>query len=513
MLHALHDWGAIEARIAGHPPGLPRSFTDFSRTLQAESALARNDAASARTLLRTLIWQGDAIHLQRWRLLLVRAYLADDLTEDAYLAMLRYRQDHGDATPELRELGARVLLRAGRPEAALAALGDAADPAADALRLLAELRAGRSSAEAVAASAEAQARALAGDPRAAARYWSVAVTAATLGERGSARIAALEAGLPAEDLPTAEAPFGLAPTDLWEAYRVHGAVLANRAQLLVGQDAAWFAHAREQAEADPLAARTLFATLAQRARDAELRAASHAAFATSLAATPRGPALLARLYLEEDAPAGRAGSLPLALRQQVADAALAAGDTATAGRFYRTLEAPPPDGDAFAWRLRRARLLIASGAVQDGGTALVELVRALPDRALGETGTLLPLVADLQQAGATPAASAVVEQLLRAPQDDVGRQRSLLLTLAALRQAGGEPLRAARLHLHGALLPGTDANDAVGREARHAAVGALVEAGLRDDAIALLDALVADTPRKARAPLEVELARLRGRNR
>lgn len=427
--------------------------------------------------------------------------------------MLRYRQDHGDDDPPLHELGARVLLRTGRPAAALAALGNAADPAADALRLLAELRAGQSPADAVAASAEKQARALDGDPRAAARYWSVAVTAATLGELSAARVAALEAGLPVEDLPASEAPFGMAPADLWQAYRVHGAALANRAQLLVGQDTAWFAHARTQAGTDPLAARALFATLVQRARDAEIRDASHAALAASLAGTPRGPVLLARLYLEDGAPAGRADDLPPGLRQQVADAALAAGDAATAARFYRTLDTPPDGSDAFAWRLARARLLVDAGAAEDGGTALLDLVRTQPERAAAEADALLTAVSALQQAGVHPTASAVIERLLRVPQEDPGRHRALLLALAASQQAMGQPLRAARLYLHGALLAGTDANDALGREARHAAVGALVAAGLDDDAIALLDALLADTPRKARAPLEAELERLHERRR
>ena len=512
LLRELEQWAAIEARVAVHPNGLPRHFTDLSRTLQAEAALATGDAAIARARLRSLVWQGSEPapeNLQRWRELLIHAYLRDDLTEDAHLAMLRYRQDYGDSDSALRVLGARILLRAGRPAAALAALGDAADPVADALRLLAELRAGRTPADQVGEAAMKQAGVLADDPLGATRYWAVAVAAATLGEQGAARITGLETGLPITDLPASEAPFALTPDDLWQAYRAHGETLANRAQLLVGQDMAWFELAQARAVEEPLAARALFATLAQRARDAERRAASHAAFATLLAATPRGAMLIGRLYLEDGAPAGRVDDLPSSLRLQLADAALDSGDTATAALLYRALDTPPQEADAFAWRLRRARLLSEADAIDAGGEALLALVRTQPERAAAEIEALLPAVVDLQQAGAHAAADEVLQALLANPQDDPETHRALLLALATCREALGQPVSAARLYLHGALLPGTDADDTTGRKARHDAVGALVAAGLQDDAIALLEGLVTVTPEKARRPLEAELAQLR----
>jgi hypothetical protein len=97
--------------------GLPRRFTDLSRTLQAEAALANGNAAITQARLRSLVWQGQPAApetLQRWRELLIHAYLRDDLTEDAHLAMLRYRQDYGDSDPALRVLRARRCRRPGR---------------------------------------------------------------------------------------------------------------------------------------------------------------------------------------------------------------------------------------------------------------------------------------------------------------------------------------------------------------------------------------------------------------
>ncbi len=513
LLRELGDWAAIEARVSAHPRGLPRAFTDLGRSLQAEAALARGDGASARARLRALTWQGErpaggALH--HWREQLIRAYLLEGLIEDAHLAMIRYRQDYGDDDPALRELGVRILLRAGRPDAALVALGNAADPAADALRLLAELRAGRRPAEAIGQAAETQARVLQDDPVGATRYWAVAVEAAALAEQGAARIAALEAGLPATDLPPSEAPFALTPDALWRAYRAHGETLGNRAQLLVGQDDAWFEFAAARAVEAPLDARALHATLAQAARAPELRAASHAALIDALATLPRGALLLRRLYLDDLADP-RTASLPAALRQRLADEALTAGDPAAAARLYATLDAPPADVDAFAWKLRRARLLARVDAAGTGGGALQRLITEHPERAAAEVDALLTAIGGLQRAGAHAAADAVLAALLAGAQDTPARQRALLLARAENARALGDPRRAARHYLHGAMLPGTDAGDAAGHAARRAAVGELIAAGLDDDAVALLEALIAETPKKRREPLEEELRRLRER--
>jgi len=516
LLRDLNEWAALEARVSTHPTNLPREFTDRSRTLQAEATLARGDGSTARAHLRSLIWQGgnDAAEaLPHWRDLMIRSYLADGLTEDAHLAMLRYRQDHGSDDPALRELGVRILLRAGRPDAALAALGDADDPTSDALRLLALLRSGQLPASEIRRDAEKQARAAehGKETRAATHYWAVAAEAAAAAEETGARVAALEAGLPAQEQPPGESLFALTPEDLWAAYRTHGEVLGNRAQLLVGQDAAWFELATGRATKDPLAARALFATLARIARDSALRQASHVAFAASLADAPRGVLLLKRLYLDSD-PGLPVDNVPSQLRQRLADEALAAGDVATGARLLTGLDGPPPGADAFTWRLQRGVVLVRVGDPKRGGAELVQLVTTQPERSAAELAVLLPAISTLQEAGGHAPAAEVLALLLHAPQDDSGQHRALLLALADSQRALDHPAIAARYYLRGAFLPGTKPGDTRGREARRLASVALVDAGYTTDARNLLQELIVEAKGTERKALKQELQRLQGRD-
>lgn len=511
LLYDLQAWAALEQRIATHPAALPRDFTDRRRTLLAAAALARGDGAGARAHLRELIWRGDApaSDLPRWRELVIRSYLTDGLNEDAHLALVRYRQDHGRDDPARRELAVRILLLAGRPAAALVALGDADDPTADALRLLALLSSGQAPAATVASDAEQQAQAMQrdGEDLAATRYWSVAAAASAAAEQPAARIALLEAGLPARDLPPSEALFALTPGQLWDAYHRHGEALGNRAQLLVGQDAAWFDLATDRADAAPLEARALFATLARIGHDPDLRQASHVAFATALAATPRGDLLLKRLYLDGD-PGLAVETLPVELRRKLADTALASDDPVAAARLLATLDGPPPGGDPFAWRLQRARILVRAGEVERGGAELLRLVTAQPQRATSELAALLPAVRALQQAGAHAQAAALLEPLLPLPQSEPELLRALQLAYADSQRALQRPASAARFYLRAAHLPGLEASDDHGREARHRAVQALRDAGFTADARRLLQGLVAETEGAARAELERELEQL-----
>ncbi|MDX1593742.1 MAG: hypothetical protein R3298_05795 [Gammaproteobacteria bacterium] len=507
LLLQLGDWPAIEARIGDYPGDLPDPFRDRNRELLTRASLARGDGATARGHLRALLWQNgplEAARLARWRELLVRSYLADDLVEDAHLAMLRYRQDYGIDDPEVNRLAAGTLLRAGHPAAALALLDGKEDPADHALHLLASLRAGTTPATEVAEAAEKSARG-SDDPLAGMRFWAVAAEAA---EDDAQRIARLESGLPAADPPPSEAPFRIVPDDLWAAYRAHGETLGNRAQLLVGQDGAWYELATARRDEDPVGSRALFAALARVAREPETRRRAHVAFAEALLELPRGGVLLKRLYLDGH-PGADVGELPPRLLRHLAEQAAELGDLDAAARLYTGLEVPPPEADPVDWQVRRARLLLRAGDPAAAGDVLLRLVRRDPRHSLLGVETLLPAVVDLDRAGARAHAATILEVLLAEPQEDPQRHRSLLFALADLRAADAEHVAAARLYLRGAMLPGTAYDDAAGRAARQAAADALDEAGFHDDARALLTALDG-TDRNGRRALRATPGRREG---
>ena len=517
LLRELGDWPALAARVAEHPAGLPGDFVRASRTLQAEALLARGDTTAARELLAALIWQpapaGAPEELAAWRRLVIRGQLDAGLHEDAYLALQRYRQDHGD-DPAFRDLALRVLLEAGRPQAALALLGSASDPAADAVRLLASLRAGTLPAAEVATAAEKSARAAAGDsdPRVATRYWAVAAEAAGTAGDAARQVAALEAGLPPVTQQDAMAAFDLAPRTLWQAYRTHGETLGNRAQLLVGQDPAWFELATATLAQDPQGGRALLSVIMARGSDPGLVAAAHTAFAASLAGAERGGLLLRRLYLDgttDDAVA----ALPAPVRLRLAEQLARDGELRPAARLLAVLETPPAgEADPFAWQLRRARLLALGGERDLAGEVLLRLVRTQPEACLAGLDALRDAVADLGRAGAHAAAGAVLLELLALDALPAAARREVTVSLAESELAGGRPLDAARHFLGAAALaePGAK-QEAWRREQQLRGARALAEAGLTGDATNLLQALLEGTrKRDQRTELEAELRRLRG---
>ncbi|HEY5789122.1 MAG TPA: hypothetical protein VIX81_00755, partial [Gammaproteobacteria bacterium] len=281
----------------------------------------------------------------------------------------------------------------------------------------------------------------------------------------------------------------------------------NRAQLLVGQDAAWLELAGQLAAQDPLAARALHATLAQTSLRPETRQQAHDRFARLLAAEPRGAALLQRLYLDSPRFADLA-TVPEAVRHLLAERALADGDLRLASRLLAGLDAPPDTADGFAWRLRRVRVLVLGGDPARGALELGRLVEADPVATTAQFERVLQVVFDLQTVGEHAAAIALLERLGPLAADDRQR-RELPFWVADSHRAAGRPLEAARAYLRSATLLDPFALDEWAQSARYQAAKSLAAAGLVADARNLLQMLLNATRDPGRrATLQRDLQQL-----
>lgn len=258
------------ARVQALPRTTPRDVLQRAYGHAAWAHLELGEGAAARRYLAQLLWQFDlgpaeAAYARR---LVVRSYLVEHRADEAYRAMLRYKQDYAPLKSDVAEEFARGLLAEGRNDEALTWL-PALDPAGSAALQL-NLRANFVTPE----DAAKQARLVLQKTPDASDYGAVLIESAEVLRDPRQRIAALEQvvnGARGDQPATASRV-----SALWRAYTGEAEAIANRLQLLKGDDAAWFDLALQSEVADPLGSRALYAYLIQQARAPELRDAARA---------------------------------------------------------------------------------------------------------------------------------------------------------------------------------------------------------------------------------------------
>lgn len=495
--------GRALERLAATPGQAPPDYRRWAATRSAELHLERGDAASARAVLRRLLWRrdthADAGQRRDWRRLVVRSYLVGDRVDDAVTALRRFEQDFGDHTSTWVVLRTRVLLRAGlAAEAAEAADRLPADPADElhALALLARLRGERLAPAEAGRRARAAAGAEGTDPADAARFWFVVAEAARARGAAAERALATErSAARARALPAGDRLFRVDGDALWSAWLALGRDYANREQLLIGEDAAWFEAVEAALPEYPVRARSLLAVVALEGA-AGARDRAHRALLERLGGDGPGLVVARRAYLHADRFAGLA-DVPEIVRYRLVDDALQRDDLALATRLMRELPEAPADVSPFAWRLLRARVLVLGGRREQGLRALKDLLADHPDLSGEALDRFLQVVFDLQGAQANEAALELLRILGR--RDLPGqRRRELLYWRAESHEALDRPRRAATLYLRSATLLDGRGGDPWGQTARYHAARMLARAGFVGDARRIYEVLLRVTEDESR---------------
>lgn len=358
-------------------------------------ALRQNDLALARRFLAKWLWDGvlDDGQLQEARRMVIDSYLAQRRPDGAYLAMLRFRQDYPVVAPGETAKFVEQLLHAGglaeavnwlalldesnplklllrlkvqliTPEAAIAAARAALDPPP----LLPEVRkGGKNTLKMVTMAAKPADKDAYG-------YWSVIAQAAALRKTPAVQAEALERQLNFS-LATRAGLFGAGTDALWRAYDDLALAEANRAQLLIGEEAAWHDLAVDSAASSHLVARALFAYLARHASAEDLRATARARLAALLLLDNLDVAA-ARLFSGgEWADALLAGQLPPGGSARQGEIFLTLGQEAAARSEHgRAAEYYLRAGGSKAQRLA-ADSLLRAGMIDDARRLYGELLK------------------------------------------------------------------------------------------------------------------------------------------
>ncbi len=525
LLSAVENWQAIidstDKVLKEAKPGkqITAQISQWFMSQQIIARLQLRQPEKALSEVRKLLWSTNKINadsspIALWRRLVIRTYLLMQADDDAQVALQRYRQDYSKNYNNLNEdwrlLQARVMLRTNRPAEVITLLIDSESVIGHALRLVAAVRARPNYASLYAKEAE---DAMANTKLSRAELWSY-------------RYVLYEAALQEKDLPKTSVAlqnllalgnpysalgeeFYVGGDELWKLYEGIGNTAGNSAKLLLGDDIAWYNRANELQEKKPVEALGLYSVLAFNAHDKTKQEMAHKEIVGLLVKDANGLELINQLYLNGSR-ISSTDSLPAEVRYSLVDYALSKSDIKLAARLMKSLHKPPEGEDVFKWQMRKARVLILEGSYGQGEHVLEQAIAENEQLTLEQIDQFLQVVFDLQAVQRHTQAIGFLDALKDEWLND-NMRRELFFWKAESSYALEKYASAAWLYLRSAMV--ADQAQAVlwAQSARFKAAGALVKAGLYDDAQTMYTELlrfITSDARKAYIKQEIQQIRL-----
>lgn len=509
------DWTSIIERLTSLPDILPLEFSRWAQSQKAQAYLRMQQGKPARDLLRKLILssigkqdQTSLDWLQQWRRMIIHSYIAEGLGEDALISILRFQQDYTTDKKDILFLRARVLLMNQRAVEAAELLNEhTQDPEAGMLYLLAQLRSeGRSPVKVVQAGLR-HLRGKWGDKSLRISLWAVVAEAAQrAGDRGT-MVNALEHVIAEPKQAVGDKLFVFGADSLWNAYLDYALYAGNQAQLLLGQDQAWFDYADKTGSKFPVRQRAIYALLMHRGTASENRLEAAKLFIKSILKRRNNSYLIQQLFTHSGF-YNTSADIPEPVRRTLVDIALARQDIPLASQIMATLGEPPKGETSYMWHLRRARILILGGQPRKGALALGRFTQDHPNADRTQIDRFLQVVFDLQTVGEHDSAYQLFRDVIDSS-TDIKLHRELYYWMADSRNAQSRYADAAELYLKSAMLLDGKGWDPWGQTARYQAAKSLGKAGLLEDAYYLYQRLLKATKEEdRRAVLRYEVQKL-----
>lgn len=477
-------WQSLIQRVDAQQENIPDAARDWFATQQVVAWLALGNGQAARQVLRKIIWLRDSeapiASMSLWREQLIRSYLLDNHANAAHTAMLRHGQDYPAAAAGAQFLRAKVLLQAGRASDAADILEKTKTVQAKSLYLLAALRSSKLAANKVRSKAQAIINGKGLDKDVRLRLLAVIAEASQADNDTGNYVAALE-GIFSETRARQldDGLIKLEGESLWQAYNNHAQALGNRQNLLIGDDAQWFAQV-EKSVKNPLRQRILYGFLIVSASNKASKMRAHEGLVKSLQKREGGMQVLRRLYL--DTPRFENNNkLPAIVRYTLLEQALNESDVALASKLMKGLQVAPQGVEPLLWDMRRARVFVMAGDVSRGAEVLNTVLDS--DAILDKVATdrFMQVLFDLQTIDEHDKAYDLFDKLLKQT-GSFQLQREILFWMADSRKAQKQFAEAAVLYLRSADFPGQALPDLWGQSALYQAAEALTEAGLVSDA-------------------------------
>lgn len=407
-------------------------FSKENALLAVKSAFTLEKPALARDWLARLIWKGNLskTELRQARLQVIESLIQEKDGRNAYYAMLRFDQDYhpvssaeaDDFVDGLRSMGMT------QDAAPWLVLLDDGDP----VKLRAELEAGLIDPGVAIKSAK-------GDI-------GILLAASKMKLDPSVEISALEALLAAGRI---------SPEALWQSYQDHAIEFSNQYALLQGSS--WFGPIAKIA--DPYAARSLLAYLADHEKDARDRAISR--LIDSLKDEPK---VALGLF-------ANAHDLSPQAKHALGKMAFGSGDYASCVKFWDglALQKDEPIDLAQAW--------LKTGQTGKASAVLGEYLKGATTLDPGASSSILSLLENMVSAKA-PASKGLLDSLLPLTEGQAKREALMLLG-----QVSTDPKQAAAYYFEAAM----GKKDDLAKKANVLCIERLKQAGFAGDAKALAE--------------------------
>jgi len=543
LYSAMADWSTLIHRVdwlfktADPDKQITEKIRLWFATQQLIARLQSGLAEQALQQLRTLIWTHDIRKIDPslpsvWRRLVIRAYLLLGFNEDAQKALVKYNRDFSARSSKLETaksaqsklnrseldwqlLQARILLLTRRPEQAETLLSSIPEKqmsqGADALRLLAQLQsysqqplsANGKAQKAVIKIARALQKKLSGKLLSSDARWAysyVAYRAAIILNDTKSKIFYLEAMLSLSlDYPVLGESYRISVDDLWQLYESEGMALSNDHNLLVGDDAAWQSLSKKIQKKSKDKALYLNVALALNSYQPQTKKMAHAEIVKQLQQRKNGLALINQLYLHSKR-INDFSVLPQSVRYQLVDYALNEGEISEAARLMKSLPEPPDGQSAFEWRMRKARVLVLKGdyaASVQLLTHALEVTTEMDDKMLDR---YIQVVFDFQTVQQHQRALFLFDLIKPVWLSDK-LKREINFWKAQSYFALEQYEQSALFYLKSASALKSEKDDLWAQSARFKAAGALVKAGIYEDAKKVYNDLLLITASESRKAL------------
>jgi len=523
ILAGQQSWQQLLEQIESYPETTPAEFITELQKVRIEALIELNRFREARQLLLKQIWsgrnqEGSDNELKMWRGFVVKSYISEGMSDDAYIAMQYFRQDYGTEDEGSSERLIQTLLASRFPKIAEGVIDKLSDSEKKRLfKQLARLRQNRGVRSILFAAREKlQQKAL--SPFQRAMLWGMVVEAAELRTDNALRVIALESFL-RERLSNKElhggskfesvgmrrsdiaALFNIDAQQLWDAYDRYAQVIANREQLLLGDDDAWLESAQKVGRMHPVHQRSIYAYLARHAMSRQLRIVAQDLLVASLKKLKAGDELITTLYKSNNERGEKYdGELGPQVLSVLLDNALRARDLERASELISRMDSPEVGNGHFVWSLRKAKIfLLASNYVQSI-EVIGRLVDELPNASEKSRDRLLQLIFDLQTAHQDIAAVRLLKKI-DSQSSDPKLHRELLYWIADSNMALDNYRLAAQGYLESAIVPGINTMDPWAQTARYQAAKALLKAELKGDAMVIYRQLLKHTQNSSRRAL------------
>ena len=376
-------------------------------TQRINSLLKLSHNSQALGLLQKLLWNNGAItesnNIEMWRRLVIQCYMQMDKLEDAQRAMRRYQQDYSSSNNDdlaWRVLQSQLLMRTNRYQEVIRLLMPVKNHQQQALLYLAKLSADRDSIDEI--KKQLKKPYTKKDKKTDFQYVYdyVALKIAIVENDLALKIQYIEDFLASRKLKKLEQLFSdagkyISADGLWQDYHDYGYALANRFKLLRGDDAGWYLKADQLAKKSSIQARALYAVLAFTAAEKSQRWLALENLTNLLDKNKQGIEVIDALFMQSSKITD-INVIPASIRYRLVDYALSKADLSKAAQLMSALQHAPEGEDAFAWGLRRSRILIMGNEFQQGAEVLNQLLKNRRELTETQTDQYMQVVFDLQ---------------------------------------------------------------------------------------------------------------------